>query len=424
MAKTGSAEEERSGPAPLLIAALALLIIAVVIGAIMIIQRAPSVDDAAAAAGQPGGEGGPPAMPPAAVFVQAVKLEPAQNLAKVTGALRAVSRSELAAQEPGAIAEILTDEGKVVEKDAVVVRLDGRRLKAELASARAALKTAGSLIAQRTAELERATKDQVMKKQLFVEDRAIAESDFLDAENVLAVATAQLDAAKDAVVEAQSRIDLLEVRQKDLDIKAPFVGLITERHVEPGEWVAAGEKVMTIISGSPVEAWLRVPERFLLDLQGQPDRVRVAIENLGELTPSSVRIVPDVDPRSRTFTAVAELDNSDGTLAAGMSITGQVPVGVHQPHLIIPVDALLRTERGDFVFRAGSSGVAERIPVEQAFERDGQIFLLPARNPQLAEGDQVVVEGNDRLQPNQPLMIEERPEAPAPPAEIPEPPKE
>ncbi|MEM7010681.1 MAG: efflux RND transporter periplasmic adaptor subunit [Verrucomicrobiota bacterium] len=418
--KRASEPSEKSKRGPILVGVLALLVVAVTVVAIKLIQDAPSAAEAAATAG--GGDGGPPAMPPAAVYVEKVRREPAQNLATVTGSLRAVSRSEVAAREAGPIAEILADEGQSVKEDDVLVRLDGRRVKAQLTEAQAAIKSAKSLVAQRTAEVKRATEDQTMKAGLF-EDGSVAERILLDAEQALAVSKAQLDAASDSVVEAQSRLDLLEVREADLEIKAPFAGLVTERHVEPGEWVAAGANVMTLISNNPIEAWLNVPERFLQDVRTQPQSVRVNVANFGELTPQSIRIVADVDPRSRLFTAVALLDNADGKLAAGLSTTGRIPVGTYEPHLVMPVDALLRTERGDFVFRAGEgqAPVGERIAVEVAFERGSEIYLLPDRNPQLLESNLVVVEGNDRLQPNQPLLVQERATEPAPPEAEPEP---
>ncbi|MEK6247150.1 MAG: efflux RND transporter periplasmic adaptor subunit, partial [Planctomycetales bacterium] len=197
-------------------------------------------------------------------------------------------------------------------------------------------------------------------------------------------------------------------------IRAPFAGLVTERMIEPGEWAGEGQSVMTLVSIDSVEAWLRVPERYLLDLTNNPQGVQVVINNFGTLTPAEVRIISDIDPRSRMFTIVAKLDNSDQKLAPGLSLTGRVPIGKNTPHLVIPVDAVLRTQSGNFIFRAkkaadpSAMSSAERIPVTISFEREGLAYILPDANTALQNDDQVVVEGNDRLQPNQPLMIKTR----------------
>ena len=400
-----SSTAKRRGPA--LIITLAILVIAAVVGAVMMIQQTPVASN-----GGPGGasKGG---MPPAAVYVVTTKSLTAQNYAKVTGSLRSALRSNLAAQEAGAVAEILADEGRRVKKNAVLVKLDGRRLDAQMAEAQAQLRSFTSIVDQREAELKRGTEDHEMKKALF-KDMAIARSELLDATRVLAVARALIGVARDRKIEAQSRVNLLDIRKNDLEIRAPFAGLVTERMIEPGEWAGEGQSVMTLVSIDSVEAWLRVPERYLLDLENNPKGVQVVINNFGTLTPVEVRIISDVDPRSRMFTVVAVLDNSDQKLAPGLSLTGRVPIGKNTPHLVIPVDAVLRTQSGNFIFRAKKAAdpsamySAERIPVTISFEREGQAYILPNADTALQNNDQVVVEGNDRLQPNQPLMIQAR----------------
>lgn len=400
---------------PALIIALAILVIAAVIGAVMMIQRTPSASN-----GGPGGASSP-GLPPAAVYVETANLLTVQNYAKVTGSLRSALRSELAAQEAGAVEEILVDEGQRVAKNDLLVRLDGRRLEAQMAEAQAQLRSSTSKVAQREAELKRGTEDHKMKTALFAEN-AIPRSDLLDATRVLAVANALTAAARDEKIEAQSRINLLTIRKNDLEIRAPFAGLITERMIEPGEWAGEGQSVVNLVSMDPVEAWLRVPERHLLDVEKNPGEVRVNINHFGTLSPTEVRIIPDVDPRSRMFNVVALLDNAEQNLSPGLSLTGRVPIGKNAPHLSVPVDAVLRTQRGDFIFRAKKPAdpagmpTAERIPVNISFEREGKVYLLPGADSVLQQGDQVVVEGNDRLQPGQPMMIQSRDsEAQAPP---------
>jgi len=396
-----------------LIIALAILAIAALIGAVVLIQRTPSVPSG-------GGQGGASGsgLPPAAVYVGPAKLLTVQNYAKVTGSLRSALRSELAAQEAGA-EKILVDEGQRVAKDDLLVKLDGRRLEAQLAEAQAQLRSSTSRVEQREAELKRGKEDFQMKKALF-DENAIPRSDLLDATRVLAVAEALTAAARDEKIEAQSRINLLTIRKNDLEIRAPFAGLITERMIEPGEWAGEGQSVINLVSMDPVEAWLRVPERYLLDVKRNSGEVRVMINRFGSLTPTEVRIIADVDPRSRMFTVVARLDNTDHKLSPGLSLTGRVPTGKNIPHLSIPVDAVLRTQRGDFVFRvkkpSDPSGMptAERIPVTISFEREGRLYLLPGEDTALRQEDQVIVEGNDRLQPGQALMVQSRePEAQA-----------
>lgn len=389
---------------PLLMLGLALLLVTVVVIIVKLIQGAPTASEGA------GGAGAGQGPPPAAVYVAPVRQIIAQKEAVVTGALRAVSRAEVAAQEPEAVAEVLVDEGERVEAGAVLVRLDDRRIKAQIAEAEARLQSAQEMVAQRAAELKRARDDLKMNEGL-LSDKAISRSQFLDAERTLAVTEAQQKSANQSVVETKSQIELLEIRRQDLEIKAPFAGIITGRNVEPGEWIAAGQPVAALVTVDPVEAWLDVPERHLGDLSREPGGVRIRLSSGGDVfEPSKVVIVPDVEPRSQLFTAVATLGNAEGNLAPGRSITGVVPVGEREDHWVFPVDALIRAPTGDFVFVAGAAEggnpmpAAKKVPVQVHFER-GEMVFVRAEGAGLNEGDQVVVEGNDRLQPGQALMV-------------------
>jgi len=407
MASDGTSSK-RSARGPVLVILFALLLIAVVIGIVKLIQAAPSVGEVAN--GEMSGDA-PQGPPPASVFVETVNLESAQNTTTVTGTIRATSRAEIAAREPESVEEVLVDKGDHVAVGDKLVRLSGDRIEAEIVELQAQIRSAEKMVNQQNAELERAKTDLEMKKGLLV-DKAISRSDFLDSQSASAVKKAQAEAAMEAVNQAQSRMDLLKIRQKDLEIRAPFSGIITERHVEPGEWVGAGDPVMTLVTIDPVEAWMNVPERFLRDVNDKPGDIRVQLSSSSEVyVPKEVKIVPDVDRRSQLFTVVAKLDNPDGSLAPGQSIAGAVPVGKNESHFVFPVDALLRSRLGDFVFVVDSSGevpmpTARKISVHVEFER-GEYIFVRAIDAKLKKGDRVIIEGNDRLQPGQSLVIRE-----------------
>lgn len=347
-------------------------------------------------------------LPPAAVFVKTITQTTTQEFATVTGSLKSAARAEVAAREAGAVLEVLVDEGDEIQKDAILARLDARRTLALLAEAQASVTAAASLVVQRTAEQARAEDDLEMKRSLLAR-KAVSKSDVLDAEQALAVAHAQRNAASDGVEEMQSRTDFLKVQLEDLVIRAPFAGVVVARQVELGEWVAAGAPVASVVAVNPLEAWLRVPVRYRNSLSSAPDNLRVRQSATGAiLTPSKVTLVPDVEPLSQLFTVVAVLDNTAGNLTPGESITGIVPVGNEEPHWQFPIDALVRSALGDFVYVNAEDDTAKRVAIKVAFERDGKAYVA-ASSGVLAAGDRVVVEGNDRLQPTQVMIIREQP---------------
>jgi RND family efflux transporter MFP subunit len=349
----------------------------------------------------------PEGLPPAAVFVQLVTQKNTQDVAKVTGSLRPMARAEVAAREAGALLEILVDEGDVVSEGAPLARLDTSRAEALHAEARASLTAASSLVDQREAEWQRAADDLTMKRGL-LESKAVSKSDVLDAQQALAVTAAQRKAASDGVAEWKSRVSYIEVQLRDLEIRAPFAGVVVARHVEVGEWLTVGASVVSLVSMTPMEAWLRVPVRFRDGLSKTLENLRVIRSATDEtLRPSKVILVPEVESLSQLFTVVATLDNPDGYLAPGESITGEVPVSEIAPHWQFAIDGLVRSALGDFVYIVGDGGTAERVAVTVAFERKGLAFVRVADDV-LTKDAQIIVEGNERLQPGQPLIVRER----------------
>ena len=204
----------------IIVAVLAILTIGTAFYIIRLMQDAPINVEG-------GQDGAPMSMPPAAVYVEILGKESVQAEAIVTGILRAASEAKIAAREPGAIVEMLVDEGFEVKQNDIIAKLDDRRITTLIEEAQATLASAKGLEGQRKAELERAESDLGMKRRLR-DSKAVSQSDVLDAERALAVAIAQSGVASDRIAEAESRLSFLNVQLEDLTIRAPFDGVIVE----------------------------------------------------------------------------------------------------------------------------------------------------------------------------------------------------
>jgi RND family efflux transporter MFP subunit len=369
------------------------------------VQALRNAQPAGADGGMSGQGQGPP---PATVIVAPVSLEDVQERRRVTGSLQAVERAEVAAQESGAVLEVMVDVGDLVEKGDLLVKLDDRRVKATLAEAESMATAAAAVVEERAAEATRAESDLTMKKDLFSQ-RAVSEREFLDAQRAASVAVAREKSAADEAAARVSALDLLRVRLEDLKVVAPFAGRVVTRQVDPGEWLAPGEPVVTLVSTGLVEAMMRVPERFIGSISDDNLRFEVIADGNGIASKvQSLRIVADVDPVTRLFPVIAEVDDLDGKLAPGQSVHADLAVGVPRELLAVPVDAVIESFNGASVFLAapnpeGGMPIATRIPVAVAFREDGKVFLL---SDGLKPGSQVVIEGNERLFPGTPLIVD------------------
>lgn len=346
------------------------------------------------------------AAPPSNVIVTPLRLVSARDTHRVIGSLRAANRAEVAAREEGAILEILVNEGDTVAQNDILVRLDARRLDAQIARAQANLTAARATIAQREAEEARFATDFDVKKKLF-DQNAISESELLDAETGAAVSASQGRSARESLLAAEAEIRLLELRREDLVIRAPFDARVTARTTEMGEWVRAGDPLLTIISEGRIEAWLQVPERFVGDMTS--DTVMLKIGNQ-DIEGTNLRIVPEADTMNRGITVIADIADPENRLVPGLSVAAELPVTDDIPRLMVPSDAVVTTYAGEAVFRANAAAspselpIAERLPVQVLFQQGGQIFIA---SEELREGDLIVVKGNERLFPGTQLLIEE-----------------
>lgn len=344
-------------------------------------------------------------MPPTPVGVGEVTLERVQDQQMVTGDLRAVRRSRVASEEPGIVAEIPVLEGQLVAKGDVLAVLDRKRLELELAQIDADMEVARGVIAERQADFEMAKNDVEAIRTIF-EQRAANPKELRDAESKLRWAQARVTQSERAVEAIAAQRDLLQKRLEDMTIVAPFEGIVVAKHVELGEWIAAGAPVVDLISTGAVEAWLSVPQSLYAGASDKSLGVAVTIDATGEtFTASEKRIIPQVEARARTFTLVAMLANEDHSLAPGMSVVGWVPKGSAADRLTVPSDAVLQNESGHFVFvvRESAEGPPVALPVRVRVLFP-QGWRRVVESDQLKAGDKVVVEGNERLMPMSPLQ--------------------
>ncbi|MEM8875828.1 MAG: efflux RND transporter periplasmic adaptor subunit [Planctomycetota bacterium] len=345
---------------------------------------------------------GQPATP---VRVAAVQEQLVQDKVRLNGTLHAVRQSAVATQEAGLVNEVLVDEGASVTAGMVIARLDRRRMNAELAERQADLASTQALLEEAKANRDLAASEFERMRGAF-ETRASSADEFNEAKFRLAAAEARVASADRSVMRIERAIEAVNIRMADLDVVAPYDGLVVDRAVDPGEWLDAGDAVLTIVSTGTIEVWLDVPERYS-GFDSSTTTFPIEVDGVGLLDSTDVRRVPQMNPRARTFRVIAALDDEQGRLQPGMSATAFMPTGRQRTSLCVPADAVLRDGGGAFVYRAveRSDGVvAEMVPVRVLFDADG---LLAVDSAELAEDDRVVVEGNERLMPGQAIVPSE-----------------
>lgn len=345
-------------------------------------------------------------FPPPKVRVGNVKLENVQERVQVTGDLRAISESKLASQEDGLVTTFSIREADRLEKGDVVAQLDDRALVLQLKQVESEVKESVALIAERETDLEKAKRDRDRFERLLKQSTA-TQQQLDDAISAVAAAEARLAQARQALETKQNQAELLRLRVSYMTVRAPFAGVVIERHTEVGEWIGRGDPIVTLISTEAIEAWLVIPERLAQQVADRIDTVNVRVASLDrEMSSVSTRIIPSVDPRARTLNLIARLDANSPFLASGMSVSAWVPTGEKMDRITIPKDAVIRDQGSPFVFkavpRAEGGFIALPSPVRILFELEDRVVV---DGEAFHDGEQVVIEGNERLFPMIPIQV-------------------
>ncbi|MBT6167551.1 efflux RND transporter periplasmic adaptor subunit [Akkermansiaceae bacterium] len=387
---------------PLIVVILAILVIGSSWWGINALSKAKGKAEEDPSGSDPGGP------PPANVILATVESKTSTQTHQVVGTLRAKSRAKIAAREAGATLTINFDEGDLVEINSVIATLDTRRLDAQIAEATAEITVAEALVHQKKSRVKRSAIDLAMKETAFA-GNALSEAEVLDARSANNVDNSIYASAQDSLKATKSRLELLNVRLDDLKILAPFTGRVVERHIEPGEWAEPGSAIVTLVSSGEIEAWLQVPERFATTARGK--QIPVTLTATGQtVTSTSLTIVPEAETSTRTLQVVALLPNPGDTLVPGLSVSAALPVSENTERLAVPVNAIVQGYAGPSIFISSTQEgsplpVAKRLPIEILFQENETVYL---KAEGLKAGDQVVVEGNERLFPFQTLLIGER----------------
>jgi len=350
-------------------------------------------------------QGGPP---PAKVYLETAKLETLADARAVTGEIRSRHTTDLASQVAGLALEVLIEEGDQVQQGQPVAKLDAHRAQLEYQRAQAQLLSDQSLIEQRQADLDQARRDLARLEEL--DARGSANPAQLDqAQTLVASRNAQLAQARADHAIAQSNLALAEKELSDMTITAPFAGTVISKHAEMGQWIDRGDSICTIVSMTDLEARIDVPQSLLPALElandnaGTKPNIEIILPSIPDPMNATVHaVVPQADALSRLFPVRLFVDDPNHQLRPGMSLTAMVPTGTQADLLTVSKDAILRNAAGEYVYY-NNNGAAALAPITRLFSVGSRVVI---RSPMIRPGVQVVIEGNERMYPTQPMTIQ------------------
>lgn len=348
-------------------------------------------DKSAPAAGAGGG------MPPAEVGVVTITPGQLALTSELPGRLEALRTADVRARVSGIVLERSFREGSDVRAGDVLYRIDAAPYRAAHDSARAAVARAEA------AQLEAKLREE--RAQSLIGKKMISQQDFDSAMANARATQADVQAAKSALESARLNLEYATVR-------APIAGRIGRALVTEGALVGQGEATQLALiqqihplyvnftqSSTELLRLRKALEAGQLKGLGKHAEVQVVMED-GTVYPHGGKLLFSdlaVDPATGTVALRAEIPNPDGFLLPGMFVRVRVQQAVAEQGITVPQRGVQRGPQGAYVMVV-RDGKVQTQPVTTG-DAQGDVWVI---TDGLKGGEQVIVEGLQKVQPGAP----------------------
>jgi RND family efflux transporter MFP subunit len=352
---------------------------------------------------------------PLSISTAVVESRPLDRFIRVTGSFTADEQAEVSAETSGRVVATPVERGTRVAAGTVLVRVSASETAAQLQEAEAnAAQIEARLGLAAGATFQPDSVPEVMNARAglqlaesefnrirsLLEQKVVSQSEYDQRLMQVEAARQQLQAARNTAEQsfrslqaARARIALARKAVADTLVRAPFAGVVAERLVSVGDYVARGTRVATVVRVDPLRVELTVPEQYVSMVKvGQQVRLVVDAYPAREFAASVRFVSPSLRQDQRALTVEAVAPNSDGLLKPGLFATASIQQASTAPGLMVPVTAVETLSGTSRVFLVSDGRIEERIVT--LGERVGDRVEITSG---VAAGDVVAAEPNGRL---------------------------
>jgi len=324
------------------------------------------------------------------VVTSTVQVQGVTEFYEITGTVRARNSATVSGRIMGEVKDVRVRLGDRVAEGQILLVIDSPDIKARAGEAEEALETAriGLEMAERKRRL--AEKTYSRYERLFKE-RAISRQEFDEISTERDMAVLEVHRAERALRQAEEAVREAEAVEGYTIIRAPFSGVIAEKHIEVGDMVSPGMPLFSLEDDHytvevPVDEGLAKRVK-----RGMNVEVTVPAAGLKMMAPVS-EVAPQVSAHTRTFRVKIDLGSGVKGISGGMYAVVRIPYGGRET-IMIPEGALLRRGELRGVYVVDQEGIVSMRLVRTGKERDGMVEILSG----LAPGERIVIEGIERV---------------------------
>lgn len=293
--------------------------------------------------------------------------------------------SHVSSEVPGLVKKINVQAGDLVDKGSPLVHLDTEILEKEILFHKNQIELVGLNIDHKQINFKRMA---TLFKKSSISEQAYDDAKFFYQEAILKRFSAQITLEK------------LLIQKRKSVINAPFDGIVLEKNVDSGDWVHQGKQLFDI--GSVNDLFVRVPmAETLLKFVSVGQSVPVIINAYDrEMMGTIENLSPTADAKTKNIFLKIRIPMLT-KVAQNMSATVFVATGTKEKLAMIPRDALIRFQGKDYVYVIREKK-AVRLAVHIVRFQGNRIG---ANDAHFTDGMEIVVDGNERLRPGQPVVI-------------------
>ena len=352
----------------------------------------------------PGEDG---ALAVSTAVAQAAPATGGPSVLDATGYVVARRQATVSSKATGKVVEVLIEEGVMVDEGQLLARLDDSIPRAELELARSQLEAARRYLQEVDVQLRQARLDLQRTEELA--ERELASQADLD-RNLLSVEglVARLESVRQDVVVAERSAAVHHRIVQDMQIRAPFAGIVIAKAAQPGEMispVSAGggftrTGICTIVDMDSLEVEVDVNESYINRVySGQPVRVALNAYPDDGFAAKVIAIIPAADRNKATVRVRIGFVERDERVLPDMGVrvaflekrTTARPVE-KSGGVLVPGAAIARDSRGEFVLVV-ADGEHVRRAVVPGDRQGSQVRVLKGLN----NGEQVVADLSEEL---------------------------
>jgi membrane fusion protein (multidrug efflux system) len=320
-------------------------------------------------------------MPPEAVTTIVVQQTEWPETLSAIGSVAAVQGVVVSADLSGTVERVAFDSGKAVRQGEVLVELDTRQERAQLAAAEA----------QR--ELARTNFDRM---QGLLKDNVISRAEY--------------DSATADDKQSEARAGEIRAAIQRKRITAPFSGILGIRQVNVGQYLSSGDPIVQLQSLNPIYVNFDVPQQAISEMRTGREVVITTGQIAGVKFSGRINAIDSVvNSGTRNIQVQATLANPEGHLRPGMFVEAEVNLGAGRPLIAVPATAISYAPYGDSVYVVtslkGPNGEAYRGVRQQFVKLEGargdQVGVTSGVKP----GEEIVTSGVFKLRNGAAVLV-------------------